>query len=92
MGDLPLTVGKQGVEARHITLTTARHQKTFDARDLTLIVAKRRSRMKRSQTMKILATFTARDNPKVKEVKTEEILDDSVMKELDDSGFVKILG
>ena len=42
--------------------------------------------------MKILATFTARDNPKVKEVKTEEILDDSVMKELDDSGFVKSLG
>jgi len=39
-----------------------------------------------------LIDFTARDNPKVKDVKAEEILDDSIMKELDDSGFVKAVG
>jgi NitT/TauT family transport system substrate-binding protein len=41
---------------------------------------------------KTLIDFTARDNPKVKDVKAEEILDDSIIKELDDSGFVKSLG
>ena len=41
---------------------------------------------------KTLIDFTARDNPKVKEVKAEEILDDSIVKELDESGFVKSLG
>ena len=41
---------------------------------------------------KTLIDFTARDNPKVKDVKPEEILDDSIVKELDDSGFVKSLG
>ncbi len=41
---------------------------------------------------KTLIDFTARDNPKVKAVKADEILDDSVMKELDESGFVKGLG
>lgn len=40
---------------------------------------------------KTLIEFTARDNPKVKDVKPEEILDDSIVKELDDSGFVKNL-
>jgi hypothetical protein len=41
---------------------------------------------------KTLIEFTARDNPKVRDVKSEEILDDSIMKELDDSGFIKSLG
>lgn len=41
---------------------------------------------------KTLIDFTARDNPKVKDVKAEEILDDSIMRELDESGFVKSLG
>jgi ABC-type nitrate/sulfonate/bicarbonate transport system substrate-binding protein len=41
---------------------------------------------------KTLIEFTARDNPKVRDVKAEEILDDSIMKELDDSGFIKSLG
>jgi hypothetical protein len=40
---------------------------------------------------KTLIDFTARDNPKVHDVKTEEILDDSIMKELDESGFIKRL-
>jgi len=41
---------------------------------------------------KTLIDFTARDNPKVKDVKAEEILDDSIMRELDESGFVKSVG
>lgn len=41
---------------------------------------------------KTLIDFTARDNPKVKDVKAQEILDDSIVKELDESGFVKNLG
>ena len=41
---------------------------------------------------KTLIDFTARDNPKVKDVKAEEILDDSIVRELDESGFVKSLG
>ncbi len=41
---------------------------------------------------KTLIDFTARDNPKVKDVKVEEILDDSIVKELDESGFVRSLG
>jgi ABC-type nitrate/sulfonate/bicarbonate transport system substrate-binding protein len=41
---------------------------------------------------KTLIDFTARDNPKVKDVKAEDILDDSIVKELDESGFVKSLG
>jgi hypothetical protein len=32
------------------------------------------------------------DNPKVKDVKAVEILDDSIVKELDESGIVKSLG
>jgi len=38
-----------------------------------------------------LIDFTARDNPKVKDVKGEEILDDSIVRELYKSGFVKNL-
>jgi ABC-type nitrate/sulfonate/bicarbonate transport system substrate-binding protein len=41
---------------------------------------------------KTLIEFTARDNPKVKDIRPEEILDDSIVKELDESGFVKSLG
>jgi ABC-type nitrate/sulfonate/bicarbonate transport system substrate-binding protein len=41
---------------------------------------------------KTLIDFTARDNPKVKDVKAKEILDASIMRELDESGFVKSLG
>ncbi len=41
---------------------------------------------------KTLIEFTARDNPKVSEVRAEDILDDSVIKELDESGFIKSLG
>jgi len=41
---------------------------------------------------KTLIDFTARDNPKVREVKAEEILDDGIIKELDQSGFIKSLG
>jgi len=36
--------------------------------------------------------FTARDNPKVTDVKEAEIHDDSIMRELDESGIVKSLG
>jgi len=36
--------------------------------------------------------FTAGDNPKVKDVIAAEILDDSIMRELDESGFVQYLG
>jgi hypothetical protein len=32
MGESPLTLEKQGVEARRFTMTTARLQKLFDAR------------------------------------------------------------
>jgi hypothetical protein len=39
-----------------------------------------------------LIDFTARENPKVKGEKVEEIRDDSIVKELDESGFVKSLG
>lgn len=41
---------------------------------------------------KTLIDFTARDNPKVKEVKAEDILDESIVRELDENGFVKSLG
>jgi ABC-type nitrate/sulfonate/bicarbonate transport system substrate-binding protein len=41
---------------------------------------------------KTLIDFTARDNPKVRDVKAEEILDDNIVKELDESGFIKNLG
>ena len=41
---------------------------------------------------KTLIDFTARDNPKVPDVKVEEILDDSIIRELDQSGFIKSLG
>lgn len=41
---------------------------------------------------KTLIDFTARDNPKVRDVKAKEILDDSVVKELDESGFIRSLG
>ena len=41
---------------------------------------------------KTLIDFTARDNPRVRDVKTEEILDDSIVRELDESGFIKSLG
>ena len=41
---------------------------------------------------KTLIEFPARDNPKVRDDKAEDILDDSVVRELDDSGFVKSLG
>ena len=36
--------------------------------------------------------FTACDNPKVKKLKAKEIPNDSAMKALDESGFVKSLG
>jgi hypothetical protein len=41
---------------------------------------------------KTLIDFTARDNPKVRDVRIEEVLDDSIIRELDESGFVKSLG
>ncbi len=41
---------------------------------------------------KSLIDFTARDNPRVRDVKIEEILDDSILRELDDTGFIKSLG
>ena len=39
-----------------------------------------------------LSELTARDNPKVKKVKAEGLLDDIIVVELDDSGFVKSPG
>ena len=36
-----------------------------------------------------LSEFTARDNPEIKKVKTEGLLDDIIVVELADSGFVK---
>ena len=39
-----------------------------------------------------LIEFTARDNPKVREVRPEEILYDGIIRELDDSGFIRGLG
>ena len=45
-----------------------------------------------NEDWKPLIDCAARNNPRVKEVKTDEILDDRVMKELDESGFVKNLG
>ena len=39
-----------------------------------------------------LIAFTARDNPKVRDVKAAEILDDGVIGELDESAFIKCLG
>jgi hypothetical protein len=41
---------------------------------------------------KTLIDFTARDNPKVRGLKVEEILDDSIIRELDESGFIRSLG
>ena len=41
---------------------------------------------------KRLIDFIARDNPKVRDVKAEEILDDGVIGELDENGFIKWLG
>ena len=41
---------------------------------------------------KTLIGFTAGDNPKVKGIKAEEISDESAMRELDESGFVKSFG
>lgn len=41
---------------------------------------------------KTLIDFTARDNPKVASVKPEDILDDGIIRELDESGFIKSLG
>jgi ABC-type nitrate/sulfonate/bicarbonate transport system substrate-binding protein len=41
---------------------------------------------------KTLIDFTARDNPKVRDVKAEDLLDDSIMKELEKSGFIRTLG
>jgi hypothetical protein len=38
---------------------------------------------------KPLIDFTDRDNPKVKELKGDVILDDSIVTELNESGFVK---
>jgi hypothetical protein len=38
---------------------------------------------------KTLIDFIARDNPKVRDVKAERILDDSVIRELSESGFIK---
>ena len=39
-----------------------------------------------------LIEFTARDNPKVREVNPEALLYDGIIKELDDSGFIRELG
>jgi len=39
-----------------------------------------------------LIAFTARDNPKVRDVKAAEILDDGVVGELDESVFIKWFG
>jgi hypothetical protein len=41
---------------------------------------------------KTLIDFIARDNPKVRDVKAEEILDDGIIRELDESVFIKGLG
>jgi NitT/TauT family transport system substrate-binding protein len=41
---------------------------------------------------KTLIDFTARDNPKVRDVKVEEILDDSIIRDLDETGFIRSLG
>ncbi len=41
---------------------------------------------------KTLIDFTARDNPRVREVKIEEVLDDSILRELEDNGFIRSLG
>jgi hypothetical protein len=41
---------------------------------------------------KRLIDFIARDNSKVRDVKAEEILDDGVIGELDESVFIKWLG
>jgi len=41
---------------------------------------------------KTLIDFTARDNPKVRNIKFEEILDDNIIRELDESGFIKGVG
>ena len=38
------------------------------------------------------STSFARDNPKVRDVKAEGILDDGVIRELDESGFIRSLG
>ena len=46
----------------------------------------------RSGARKTLIDFIARDNPKVRDVKAEEILDDGVIRELDESGFIRSLG
>ena len=39
-----------------------------------------------------LIAFTARDNPKGRAVKAEGILDDGVIRELDESVFIKWFG
>jgi len=41
---------------------------------------------------KALIDFTARDNRKIRDVRIEEVLDDSIVRELDESGLVKSLG
>lgn len=41
---------------------------------------------------KTLIDFTARDNPKIRDIKVEEVLDDTIVRELDESGFIKGLG
>jgi len=40
----------------------------------------------------LIAWFITRDNPRVRDLKGEEILDDSVVQQLDESGFIKNLG
>jgi hypothetical protein len=41
---------------------------------------------------KTLIDFTARDNPKVGDNKVDEVLDDSIIRHLDESGLIKGLG
>ena len=41
---------------------------------------------------KTLIDFITRENPKVRNIKAEKILDDSVINELDESVFIKWLG
>jgi hypothetical protein len=46
----------------------------------------------RARFYSTLSEFTARDNPKVKKMKAEELLNDITVVELDDNGFVKSPG
>ena len=44
------------------------------------------------QGWKAVIDFTTQENPRVKGIKEEEILDNSIIRELDESGFIRALG